>query len=357
MNLEQPNVDALRALVRDANWNDEFTLEPVRVEASVRRYYRLGNARADAKDLILSVNPPFARDKDDFLVLARFLNENGVPVPNVVAVDEARGWVVQSDAGRDDLAALLGKHPVRDEGEANVQRRREILKATLDLLVGLHALPMPALVAERHFDYDKLWFELDFLLQQIRALCARFDAPSPLAFELEMFLQEVCGALEHEANETGEVFTHRDFHTRNIFIADPDDATGSLTLIDFQDARAGLPWYDLASLLWDPYTSFTPDEREFAFQYYVDTTGRRTKRMRDMYYAQALQRMFKALGTYLFQTYEKDLPVFYPSIHAALIRIEEIAQRGFFPDSVYLFVRHFQEGLLPRLPKPPEGPA
>lgn len=45
------------------------------------------------------------------------------------------------------------------------------------------------------------------------------------------------------------VLNHRDFHSRNIMIRN-----GKPVLIDFQDARMGLPQYDAVSLIRDSYT-------------------------------------------------------------------------------------------------------
>lgn len=43
---------------------------------------------------------------------------------------------------------------------------------------------------------------------------------------------------------------------------------GSAWLIDFQGMRPGLPQYDLASLLLDPYVSLKPNEREELMGFY-----------------------------------------------------------------------------------------
>ncbi len=58
-------------------------------------------------------------------------------------------------------------------------------------------------------------------------------------------------------------FMHRDFQSRNIFIKD-----GKIRLIDFQSAHCGHPYYDLASLLWDPYANLNDNLREELARYY-----------------------------------------------------------------------------------------
>jgi len=58
-------------------------------------------------------------------------------------------------------------------------------------------------------------------------------------------------------------FMHRDFQSRNIFIKE-----GRIRLIDFQSAHCGHPFYDLASLLWDPYVNLDDNFRKELARYY-----------------------------------------------------------------------------------------
>ncbi len=356
MNSPEINQEELFAFCARCGWNLSCAIEPIRQEASARRYLRL-RPEDDSEPRVLSINPPFDAEGDDFLRISRLLEAGDLPAPRVFGADGARGWILLSDGGERDLADHIGAAAREGDEVARTAARRALLTAALDLMLRVHALPLDQPVAARCFDYEKLHAELEFLYARIRTLTERFGARSPLTFELEMFLEEVCSALDRELIQTGGVFTHRDYHSRNILVRTFDAKTPStppdLMLIDYQDARAGLPWYDLASLLWDPYINFTADEREAAYHYYLERSGKASPRAHDLYYAQALQRIFKALGTYLFQVYEKNAAVYYPSIDAALRRLEEIAQRGFFPDSVFVFVREFQDDLLKRLPAPP----
>ncbi len=80
-------------------------------------------------------------------------------------------------------------------------------------------------------------------------------------------------------------FMHRDFQSRNIFIKG-----GRIRLIDFQSAHCGHPYYDLASLLWDPYVDLREDfRRELAEYYGADM---------DMLRRFAIQRLAQATAAY-----------------------------------------------------------
>ena len=75
-----------------------------------------------------------------------------------------------------------------------------------------------------------------------------------------------------------------------------------LYLIDFQDARLGLPFYDLVSLLEDCYYPLRHEERESLIKYYRENSPL-VNRMpeesfRYWYNLSAIQRIFKALGSF-----------------------------------------------------------
>jgi len=63
--------------------------------------------------------------------------------------------------------------------------------------------------------------------------------------------------LREELAAAPRALLHRDFQSTNVMLI------GSVAyLIDYQGMRWGLPAYDLASMIYDPYAPFTESERE-----------------------------------------------------------------------------------------------
>jgi N-acetylmuramate 1-kinase len=91
------------------------------------------------------------------------------------------------------------------------------------------------------------------------------------------------------------VLVHRDFQSQNIIIWG-DQAY----LIDFQGLRPGLPQYDLASLLYDPYVELTPQERAHLLAYYFsrNSHGLEFPEFERIYLDCGIQRLMQALGAY-----------------------------------------------------------
>jgi aminoglycoside/choline kinase family phosphotransferase len=115
--------------------------------------------------------------------------------------------------------------------------------------------------------------------------------------------------LADSASEQPRAFVHRDYHSRNLLVADTADAVDELhrlpspAIIDFQDAVIGPVGYDVASLLQDARVD-VPDSLEHElFARYV---GRRAETdsgfdpagFGALYSVMAAQRATKILGIF-----------------------------------------------------------
>src|SRR5438045_4786631 len=79
-------------------------------------------------------------------------------------------------------------------------------------------------------------------------------APDELS---ELAALDSLGQIANELADRPRVLVHRDFQSQNIIVRN-----GQAHLIDFQGMRPGLAEYDLASLLFDPYVTFSRAECE-----------------------------------------------------------------------------------------------
>jgi Ser/Thr protein kinase RdoA (MazF antagonist) len=107
----------------------------------------------------------------------------------------------------------------------------------------------------------------------------------PEAAESE--LKRVAEMLEGEP----KALVHRDFQSTNVLWKD-----GELRFIDFQGMRLGPAAYDLASLLYDPYVTFTEGERRALAALYAKKCGR--PEIEKVLPFAAVQRLVQCLGAY-----------------------------------------------------------
>jgi aminoglycoside/choline kinase family phosphotransferase len=103
------------------------------------------------------------------------------------------------------------------------------------------------------------------------------------------------------------VLAHRDYHSRNVMVLPGPAAEGhrNLRVLDFQDARMGNVFYDLASLFMDSY-AVLPEEAVdrlcYAWRHAASAELRRAAgdpgAFRELVDLSALQRNVKAIGTF-----------------------------------------------------------
>src|SRR5256714_13380471 len=120
------------------------------------------------------------------------------------------------------------------------------------------------------------------------------------------------------------VLVHRDFQSQNIIMRN-----GQAHLIDFQGMRPGLAEYDLASLLFDPYVSFSRAECE---ELLTDYESKRAiacnpvaPDFRAIFRLCGIQRLMQALGAYGFLGLVKGNKTFLNHIPAAIDSLRTLA--------------------------------
>ncbi len=263
-------------------------------DASSRQYFRVTGMNDSAVACYDPALNPSSADTYPFLVLHTLLSRHAIPVPAILAVDAEKNILLLEDCGDLLLQNVFNsaiQHTIPD-------RYREII----DILVQLQAISgqnnqIPFSIS---FDKEKLMFEFDFFIQHgLRG----YFAP--------MFGDELIGRLRYEFETIAEilvkpkhfVLNHRDFHSRNILIHQ-----NKPVIIDFQDARMGLPQYDAVSLIKDSYVKLDPsltDELK-AYHYHALSGNGMTSMSFDEYLfyfdISAFQRNIKAIGTFCYQT-------------------------------------------------------
>lgn len=221
---------------------------PLPGDASFRRYVRLAGGPRPA--ILMDAPPP--EDVRPFARIARHLHEAGLSAPEIIAADEAAGYLLLEDFGHDTHAALL------DAGEDPVA----LYADAATTLAALHEAPVPAglpgwegatmarATAATFLDW---WWPATFGTAASDAIRAEFDAA------LRAMLAPLEGA---------GCFVHRDYFPANLMRLDRDGPrrTG---LLDFQDAGLGHPAYDLVSLVEDARRDVRDDAREAAISAYL----------------------------------------------------------------------------------------
>ena len=292
----------------------EIAVHPLEKGGSDRRFYRM--SVGGEASLILAKYGTQREENRHYVTIARFLHGLGVRVPEMYYHDEQEGLIWMEDLGDRDLWSYRAEP---------WSERRERYRSALDELVLLHTRghrapehEVPRL--ETEFNRELYLWEQGYFLEN--CLTRYFGVT---AGEIE---EHACrarlGEIAARLHELPRVFVHRDFQSQNIVMKDD-----SACLIDFQGMRPGLRQYDLASVLYDPYVEFTPEERAELLGYYLDEAGDTgpAREFMEVYHLCAMQRLMQALGAYGFLGLVKERPHFLAHIPAAMANLREVLAR------------------------------
>ena len=274
-------------------------------DASTRKYYRVF-ARSGHSYILMRMEPFAAEGLNlPFLLVQGHLAKAGVEVPAVHDVDPERGIVLLEDLG--DVTLLRRLQEV-----ASSDVERQLYERVIDSLVDMHfhASPRSGKVTDvkleafsLRFDHEKLMWEINFTLEHFYdKYLQREMKPEDRALMSNAF-SEICQILADEPT----VFTHRDFHSRNVMVLPKEDAKKAgdrFVMIDFQDGRMGPKQYDLASLLRDSYYQLEETQVDRLIDYYIikweATSGEEIDRakFKKIFDLMSVQRNFKAIGSF-----------------------------------------------------------
>lgn len=311
-----PDDAELIQLTRKAlpDWPRAMALEAIVKGGSDRRFYRLGFESSTESGVILMVYTMARPDNPRFVPATHRLANLGVQVPRIFAHDADAMCVWVEDLGNVDL------HAYRDEPW---EARRPLYQSTLREVARLHGVDAAALgaedIAEMELCFDEALYEWEqnyFLTHFVKGMCGR-DIDDSSFTEARKALQ----SLRCHLASLPRGLVHRDFQSQNVLIRD-----GSAWLIDYQGVRPGLPEYDLASLLLDPYVTLSHEERDELLAWYAAHTGRDLAAMRETYLLCAAQRLMQALGAYANLSRNLNKPHFEQHIPVAVERLTAVYQ-------------------------------
>jgi N-acetylmuramate 1-kinase len=282
----------------------ELEMIPIKKGGSDRNFYRV--SLPDNKNYIFM---HYGTEVAENLYWARinsFLTGIGVSVPAIIAHDPARHFILIEDLGDVDLWSLR-KKPWAE--------RRDYYQQVLQIIYKLHSFPLATLPTDMKLaqGYDAAlyrWEHNYFLDNCMSVACGLHIEPS-----LKKDLDQELTALISRLQKIPLSLIHRDFQSQNILIKDRHPV-----LIDFQGMRTGNFFYDLASLLYDPYVDFTADERIELLLFYhqlvkqIYTDDEFMENFRDA----SVQRLMQALGAYGFLGLKKKKPTFLQYIEPGL---------------------------------------
>ena len=218
--------------------DQSFELTFAAADADFRRYFRA--TFSDGHSIICMDAPPDKMSIAPYLKVQKLFDM--VNVPQVLAADEALGFMALSDLGNTTFLAAI------EHDEREIAHKALLLEA-IDELVVLQKASRAGELPE---------YSREVMLREINLFPDWFVAKElgkTLNFKQRQWWQQTVDTLLPPLLAQPQVYVHRDFIVRNLMLT-----SGRPGVLDFQDALYGPISYDLVSLLRDAFIEW---EEEF----------------------------------------------------------------------------------------------
>lgn len=220
--------------------HSEFKLIIASADASFRRYFRvhLDSKKGADKTLIAMDAPPPQENCEPFVRIAALFSDAGMHVPQVIAQDLQLGFLLLSDLG--DVTYL---------SQLNQDTATSLYHDANMALIKLQLASKPDILPS----YDEALLTREMQLFPEWYIAKHLNVT--LDDKQQAVMQKTFELLNRNILAQGQVYVHRDYHSRNLMVC--DDNPG---VLDFQDAVYGAITYDLVSLLKDAYISWDEEQ-------------------------------------------------------------------------------------------------
>lgn len=272
--------DGAQAFLVAAGWVDAI-VSPLAGDASFRRYFRVHDRGRQA---VLMDAPPRHEDVGPFLAIAAHLATGDFSAPRLIAADQVNGFLLIEDFGDRRMADVLKTEPELEDG---------VYARAVELLADLHRQAPPH--GLRAYDRAELAREvLLFPHWYLKAAGAGYDEGEYLACWDAVWADVLA------ETAAAPVLVLRDYHAENLMLLPERPGSRALGLLDFQDALAGHPAYDVVSLLQDARRDVSPRLERRMLGHFTTAAGvADAARFRAAYEVLGAQRNSKILGIFV----------------------------------------------------------
>ena len=252
------------------------SLRVASADASFRRYLRV-DTQAGASLIVMDA-PPDKENCEPFVKVAKLMQSAGLKAPEVLAWQEAQGFMLLTDLGDQTMMSAIDVK--------NPQANHALYMQAVDALIAWQLSSKAGVLPP--YDEALLNRELslfpDWYLAQHRQIDVQGKMRNTLDSTFKMLVTRNLAS--------PSVFVHRDFMPRNLMMPTGSDA--ALGVLDFQDAVYGPVTYDVASLMRDAFLTWEED-------FVLDVTIR--------YWEKA-----RKAGLLDFEDWHQDFGVFYRAV-------------------------------------------
>ncbi|KUG23044.1 phosphotransferase involved in threonylcarbamoyladenosine t(6)a37 formation in trna [hydrocarbon metagenome] len=264
----------------------DFKLEPIKKGGSDRQFFRVTLPHGD-RFIFMHYGDEVAENAH-WGGINKFMASLNMNVPRIITQDISKHFILIEDLGDVDLWSLRFEP---------WEERRDFYFQVLTQIYRLHSFDLKSAPADVQLSESygpRLYkWEHDYFLENLVWEVCKIKLSSSDAAKLNKELD----ALSARLQKIEPSLIHRDFQSQNIMIKN-----GRPVMIDFQGMRLGCLFYDLGSLICDPYVTFEDEERNELINYYYELMNPSYSRDEFVhnFWMGSVQRLLQALGAYGF---------------------------------------------------------
>ena len=291
---------------------DDCKSTPINNGGSDRDYFRIN--LVDGSSMVLMKYTSERPDNFKFDSATKILKKNGILSPDIIHHDKENMMIWLEDLGSDHLW---------DRRNSEWNERGKLYRSVIDEISKLHGnnekklSPDEISQLEPSFDKDLYKWEQDYFFNHFLSYYSR-RAPS---YQDSLRQESEFNELIENLTSSERFLIHRDLQSQNVIIYKKKPY-----FIDYQGLRLGLREYDIASLVYDPYVTFTKTQREEIINYAFK--DRDQNEWGPIFEACSCQRLMQALGAYSKLGNELGKTEFLKFIPRALENIRDILENS-----------------------------
>lgn len=278
----------------------EGSLRPISKGGSMRSFCRF---KSGGKAYIFCEYSAEKRENFLYANIARFLASCGVKVCEIFLDNPQTRTLVISDLGETDLLDFSKLAPPCALQKARENALLEAFKIHVKAGEKFERAPIELMPS---FDEKLYAWEQDYFYDNFMRGHLKLEIPPP---------EREWKDLRSGFLKLPQCLVHRDFQSQNIIV---NPQTLETSLIDFQGLRKGVNFYDVGSLIFDPYCDMQGSSREKLFEFYCSLSQINPQSERKNFLKISAQRLMQALGAYAFLADKKGKPEYLKYMRPAL---------------------------------------
>ena len=243
--------EKIERFLRHHGWDDAKT-EKINSDASNRKYTRL--FKKQNTSILMDSDPTTNESIENFIYFTNQLRKQKFSAPKIYGQDICNGLLLLEDLGSDSFANILKSKP---------HLENHIYQEAINQLIEIRKNKIPHLTRK---------YDLKILLQEAVLFSEWYLSPLRASYESSHLLKILRVSLQ-ETLKQDTTLVLRDYHAENLMWLPDRRNNRRVGLLDYQDALAGNPAYDIASLLKDARREVPKKLQEELIKYFLKKTN------------------------------------------------------------------------------------